>query len=498
MHSPAPSSSKTVFPAPWPSSRYWLAGLLALAFALRLGSYLALRNAIHPDEVYQATEQAYRLVFGYGVVPWEFHAGARGWLWPGIIAGFFEAIKFVLGPASVGAIAVAALCSLISFIGVAAMFALGRLQSRAHAIIAGFIGASWVDFVYFGPHPFTEVIAASFLLAALSLMQMRASVRRTFFIGICLGMCLVMRFHLAPGLAVAAVWFARTKLKERWLPLCAGGLLVTAIYGAVDWLTWGAPFASIYNNFHANIVDGVASNYGTAPPAAYVKHLLVKWGGAFAFLAVLIWVGARRYPMLLAVALTIIVTHSFIAHKEYRFIFPAVACLIALAAIGTGDVVAFLEQKLEGSTIKRDLLSGALFVWGITSLTVAASPAFAPLWSATRPAIAAFNAAGKDPALCGLGLVGEPRAVYTPGYSGLRRNVPIYQPDSREPDKLQTVSQAFNLAISTQTQALPPGFVRMQCFAAPSVETLCLYKRAGACRGQSDPEIHQQLIEQVE
>ena len=32
------------------------------------------------DEIPEHLEQAHRLVFGYGIVPWGYHYGARNWL----------------------------------------------------------------------------------------------------------------------------------------------------------------------------------------------------------------------------------------------------------------------------------------------------------------------------------------------------------------------------------------------------------------------------------
>ena len=42
--------------------------------------------ASHPDEIYQTQEQAHRLVYGYGIVPWEFRDGVRSWILPGLLA----------------------------------------------------------------------------------------------------------------------------------------------------------------------------------------------------------------------------------------------------------------------------------------------------------------------------------------------------------------------------------------------------------------------------
>ncbi|HYY12079.1 MAG TPA: hypothetical protein VE781_14170, partial [Kineosporiaceae bacterium] len=52
---------------------------------LRLVPALGSRSVIYPDETYQMTEAAHRVVFGYGIVPWEFSVGTRSWLGPGLL-----------------------------------------------------------------------------------------------------------------------------------------------------------------------------------------------------------------------------------------------------------------------------------------------------------------------------------------------------------------------------------------------------------------------------
>src|SRR3954447_8881518 len=57
-------------------ARGLLLGALALGATLRV--YLALTDdgLYWPDEIYQSLEPAHRLVFGYGLVAWEFIDGA--------------------------------------------------------------------------------------------------------------------------------------------------------------------------------------------------------------------------------------------------------------------------------------------------------------------------------------------------------------------------------------------------------------------------------------
>jgi hypothetical protein len=51
--------------------------VLGVALLLRLGAIVAFPSLHHPDENFQLFEQAHRIAFGYGIVPWEFRDGIR-------------------------------------------------------------------------------------------------------------------------------------------------------------------------------------------------------------------------------------------------------------------------------------------------------------------------------------------------------------------------------------------------------------------------------------
>ena len=63
--------------------------VFGVAVAARLLPVLAFAGINHPDEVFQSVEQAHRLVFGTGLVPWEFVYGTRSWVFPGALAGLW-------------------------------------------------------------------------------------------------------------------------------------------------------------------------------------------------------------------------------------------------------------------------------------------------------------------------------------------------------------------------------------------------------------------------
>src|SRR4029077_13014106 len=69
--------------------------LVLLAVGVRLVPILVEPSINWWDEVFQSTEQAHRLVYGYGLVPWEFQLGARSWLLPGVIAGLLELARLI-------------------------------------------------------------------------------------------------------------------------------------------------------------------------------------------------------------------------------------------------------------------------------------------------------------------------------------------------------------------------------------------------------------------
>ena len=66
-------------PSPEPSGAIF--GLLwRRRFFLRVGVAVSSDWIYRSDELVQHLEQAHRLVFGYGIVPWDYHYGARNWL----------------------------------------------------------------------------------------------------------------------------------------------------------------------------------------------------------------------------------------------------------------------------------------------------------------------------------------------------------------------------------------------------------------------------------
>src|SRR3989442_1951489 len=72
-----------------------LGSALVLGSAIRIWLSLNDDGIYWPDEIYQSLEPAHRLVFGYGIVAWEFSDGARNWAFPGFVAALFQGGRLI-------------------------------------------------------------------------------------------------------------------------------------------------------------------------------------------------------------------------------------------------------------------------------------------------------------------------------------------------------------------------------------------------------------------
>lgn len=396
-----------------------------LALGVRVAVVAGAPYVVHPDELFQFYEQAHRLAFGSGVVPWEFHDGARSWLVPGLLIGVMRLARlFSRDPAAyIDAIRLG--CAVLSLTVVYVGFRLaGRRAGPMAAMLAGAIAAIWVDTVYFAPALLSETLSSYCVLWAILLLDRdRPATGRLVAAGALMGVAVALRLQHAPALLVVAVWHCRLDWRRRWLPLCAGGVAtVLVILGLIDWLTWGSPFHSVWQYFRRNALEGVAGAFGTDPFLGYLHFVLWNWTPFALPLGALVLVGAWRAPLLAAVAATVVATHSVIGHKEYRFIVLALMIAPILMGIGAASLCDLAKRRL--GTAPR-VAAGALVVAYAALVSVYAAEKGFLLMKQTAGGLEAFLAAHRAPALCGLGVL-DVHWSTTGGYTFLDRDVPLY------------------------------------------------------------------------
>jgi phosphatidylinositol glycan class B len=470
---------------PWPAE-IGLAVVVVLAILLRLQPILAQPSAVWPDEIFQTAEPAHRLVFGNGLVPWEFQLGVRSWLLPGIIAGLMEGSRALGdGPDYYLPVIAVAFAGLAAAPVVCCFLWCRPLFGGTGALLAALAVAVAAEPVYFGGRTLSETVAGHLLVLALWVLEPGYPVvsrRRLFIGGALLGLVGVIRVQLAPALAVALLWTHWGADCRRVAASLAGMAAILAAAGILDALTLGYPFASLWRYVLYNTWYGVSSTFGVEPWPYFLLGELGVWGGAAATMLLLAAIGAWRLPLLLAVAAVVLAIHSGIAHKEYRFIYPVVMLLAVLAAVGLAQIASWGREWLAGrgfSQTTAALVSATMAVawWGAASLQVWAGAALAGHRERMHDSLVAASTVAHGPPPCGIGLYGlggEDWGVYG-GYTYFHRSAPMYWP--KDEAALATAADAFYTLLYTKPPPAALGFATQQC-----IGEVCLARRSGSCR----------------
>ncbi len=467
--------------------RWELPALLGAAFLLRVTAIFMFPGLHHPDENFQFFEPAHRLAFGYGIQTWEFQDGARALVVPYALAGIFKlASQFIEGPEGYLFTARILLAGL-SLIIVASAYRMGLRTSRAHALIVGIVAATWFEIVYFSFRPLAEGLATDFLMVALttaSRPEERVTRRHLIIIGFCLSISLMLRVQLIPGIAFLAVWMCGSDIRSRWIPMAAGGLGPVILFGGADWLTWGAPFYSIKQTVFINLFQGKASAYGTNTGYYYLQIIYTQWGLALPILAAFILKRLRPSNLWICFAIIVIGSHSFVPHKEYRFIFPAVACLVVVAAMGSADLLVKATEKMR--PLPAGLLTAAVAVcWISTSAALSFAPGFVRNWTNGIGVVRASFWVSSQPEVCGV-LFYDDEFWRTGGYAHVHRNVPLYvriHARRIDPDFQKERVEPYNYVVLRRSSIadVEPGFDKAFCEGSGAPGDTCVIRRAGTC-----------------
>lgn len=472
------------------ASHVALPHLLLLALVLRLCAF-AVATPAHPDEVFQYLETAHRLVFGHGVITWEWRHGMRGWLLPLLVSGPM-ALGGWLDPRGGLYLALPKLVMVAgSLVTVAVAWRLGARISRLHAQVAGFVAAIWYEFVYFAPHVMSETAAIALILpAALLLMDKpRWTFLRLAGAAALLACAAAVRFQYLAAIGALVGACCVTDLKRCWRPLLVGGLAGLLPSVICDLAMGAVPFAWLVENIRLNFLENRAAGFSSSGPFGYAAEAwprLALWAVPLLALAA---VGARRYPALAWTAAANLVFHSAIAHKEYRFILLSVLAAVLLAAIGTVDWVLSVERR-DGAAAGRSKLQFLCMVWVIASLSCGFG-GFRSQWMKFHPEMDLYAQLRADPSLCGLALYRHDYST-TGGYAYLHRATPMFyftDEDSRRPAaELAAASGAFNVILANPNLApeLPAAFKPAACEDAASGRA-CLFRRPGRCLDTGSP-----------
>jgi len=454
-------------------------GILAIAFLLR-AVVLPLPGFKHADEVWQYLEPAYYLAFDRWIIAWEYRDGIRTWLIPILLALPMKLGGAIAPDSGLHLLLTKLLLVLLSLSIVACSTALGLRISRLHGLMAGFVTAIWAELVYYGPRAMSEPVSLALFFPAALLLTMpreKRTARLYLLAGFLLGLCFCARFQFAPALAVLALWTCGARWRA-WGWLVLGGLLGLGLDALVD-LAVGEhpPLRWIYENFRVNLIENKSASYGVEPWYWYLAQIANYWRLALLAILPLMVLGARRYPVLMAVAVVNLLAHSAIPHKEDRFVLLSTGLMVFLAAIGGIDL---LRRLTMGDTQRLHRFTAwACGFWALCSLMVAFAGPLRLQWKNGQSIPRTLQLAGEAPGACGLALY-RPTHPLSAAHVFYNRNTPVYLFNPGDEATAVEYRPAFNLVMAMRGKPVPGA--EYQLLGCPD-KSHCIYQRAGSCQG---------------
>jgi GPI mannosyltransferase 3 len=388
-----------------------------------------------PDEIYQSLEPAHRLAFGYGMVAWEFIEGARSWLLPGALAGLLKiCAQLGLDSPREYLSVVRLMFSALSLLAALGSYRLARAY-RAPLLPATFAAslcALAAPLIYFAPRAMSENASAPAVIWGLALVLDRDS-RATGRIsgGSLLALAVLLRLQNVV-FCVGALGILAARRNWRVVSEVLVVLVVWAFLGGLlDKLTWGSWFHSSLVYLKFNLVEGRAAQWGVSEFVYYFRVLWTSMPTVTLVVALLIPLALIRAPGLELTCLAFLLLHSWIPHKEMRFLLPLLPVLFALAGIGAS---VFWERLAPAGEVLITCAIAAAAGWSAARFR---GLTFGELgqYEQIKPDASAYDdqgdinrlllAAHELPDLCGL-KVEAVHLAWTGGFTYLHRNVPLY------------------------------------------------------------------------
>ena len=159
----------------------------------------------------------------------------------------------------------------------------------------------------------------------------------------------------------------------------AAAASIVMIVGGYDWLTWGAPFASLIKFAHVTIVEKeFASRVQYQSPLWYLETI-VRWCALT--LIPLAWVGRKSIRWTFVFFPLVVL--SVVKHKEMRYV-AGVIPFLAIAAAAGFAILWRSDRRAMGAG-----LLAATLIWDLQGLRYLARK--------SMPAVAAARVVGSDP-----------------------------------------------------------------------------------------------------
>ncbi len=356
---------------------------LALSLILHLCAAWLGEGRIHPDADYQILEFAN---FKIGLephltLPWEFFEQIRPAIQPAIAYVVYQV--FAEADPFQAAFVLRLISAVLGFVSTLLLcFHAFRWLEQQWAQLALFFVTGFFWLLPFLHAQFaSENWAAIFLSLGIWLLlracdaDRKGAIALALVAGVTLGFSFFFRFPVAFALMGLALWLVlvrRPGLLIVAMSLLGFGIAV-GLNAVLDAWFYGEWVLTPVNYFSANLIDGKAAQFGIDPWWYYIEKLLILFVPPFSLvllLAVLAGIIRRPAHVLVWVVTAFLLGHSFIGHKETRFLMPVIYPLLILAVIGLEELGQGLRWQLKKPRLQRPIKIFVYFFVAVNSLAL--------------------------------------------------------------------------------------------------------------------------------
>ncbi len=456
--------------------------LFVAGLAARISQF-DLYTAYWADETHQYLEQAFRILTGFGLIPWEYVDGLRSRVLPLLLAGPM-ALGHASGGAEGGILAARLVAALFALSMLPAGWAIGRTSSSRHAVAALGAMALWFEIVVWSVHVLTETMSVTALLIAAALLMRSRTPGASAGAGAMLALSVIFRIQYGPAVIVLAGLLLGTAWRG-WRALILGALPIVAASSLIDMAFGQWPFEWVWQNFSHTIFGWRGAAFGHQPPGWYFGTIGSNWLWALPLILIGLVGAPAAYKPLIWTAVANLAVHMFLGNKEYRYVALTQTLFVLVAAIGW---ISLIERWWPGERARRWSAASVVAAVAVLSFSLAAREP--EQWESIRESTMGrlANQAAKDPKVCAIAFLGDD--IWQATRHVMDRQVPLYLFDEHRLDAPNGVEgPAFNTVIAPAGTSLP-DFAQVACNGDGKYRQ-CLYRRPGGCTVNAASERHE-------
>lgn len=326
-------------------NRIFYAGLLVFLICAWFS-----KGFIHPDEHFQLLEFAsYKLGnFPASELPWEFHQQIRPGL-PVWIASSYLQVMNTIGirdpflQADFLRLIIASLnwfVFLYFFKKFTFYFNLTYQPLLFAILLVGLWFMPWISVRYSSEN----LAALSFLAALTILFESSLEISKTWYRLLLAGFVFALTFYLRYqmgfaliGLGAWLIFIGRINFKAALL-VTLGFIVGLFIDVICDFWLYGNWIASPVNYFQANIIEGVAAEFGVSPWWGYFELFFFKAVPPVSIILLILFFSGLyklRMHVLVWIVIPFLAAHFLTGHKEMRFLFPISVPFLFICTAGS-------------------------------------------------------------------------------------------------------------------------------------------------------------------